>query len=183
MEQSRLGRIEVAGGTADLRLAGQRLDYDASLRSNGGQVSAAGDGTPGAALPVYRVRQGRLTAVDLGTLLGRPGLRTDLNATFSAEITGTRSDSLGATLGVVLLPSRVNQAELTGGSLDASVDGKRVTATLRAEGPDAKARHRCAASRRGPAPRSRPTVRSAPSTWPAGPAAPTPTADSRAGST
>jgi translocation and assembly module TamB len=137
VEQSRLGRVAVAGGTATLRLAGQHLDYDASVRTNGGQLSASGDGTPGAALPAYRIREGRLIGVDLGALLGRPDLRTDLNTTFTAEITGAGRDSLDATLGVVLLPSRINQAELTGGSLDAKVEGRQIEARLRVQGPDA----------------------------------------------
>ncbi|MGH7513249.1 MAG: translocation/assembly module TamB domain-containing protein [Gemmatimonadales bacterium] len=137
VEQSRLGRVDVAGGTANLRLAGEHLDYDASVRTNGGRLSATGDGTPGAALPAYRIQEGRLTAVDLGTLLGRPDLHTDLNTTFTAEVTPGGRDSLTATLGVVLLPSRVNQAELTGGSLGAKVAGREIEATLRAQGPDA----------------------------------------------
>jgi len=88
-------------------------------------------------VPVYRVREGRLTKVDLGTLLDRPDLRTDLNTTFTAELSRPGADSLRATLGLRLLPSRVNQAELTDGSLDAQVDGRSVQAKLRARGPDA----------------------------------------------
>ncbi len=137
VDASRLGRVAVAGGDAELQLAGERLTYVASLRTSGGTLSLAGDGTPGAGVPVYRVREGRLIAVELGTLLGRTDLRTDLNATFTAEVAPGAPDSLRATLGMVLLPSRVNQAELDRGSLDARVTGRSMEATLRADGSDA----------------------------------------------
>jgi translocation and assembly module TamB len=136
--RSRLGRIELNDGTAQLRLDGQRLSYDATVRSNGGEISARGDATTGAADPTYRVEEGRLTAVNLGTWLGRPDLRTDLNATFRADVTPGAPDSLRATFGLALLPSQVNQAGLTAGSLDATVDGRQLQATVRAEGPDGK---------------------------------------------
>jgi translocation and assembly module TamB len=137
MDPSRLGRVEVSRGGANVRLAGKRLAYDASLQTNGGALSLAGDGSVAADAPVYRVRDGRLTAIDLGTLLGRSDLRTDLNTTFTADVAGSSPDSLRAALALVLQPSRVNQAELTGGALDARVTGRSVAAKLRAEGPDA----------------------------------------------
>ncbi len=137
MDPSRLGRVEVSGGGANVRLAGERLDYDASLETSGGALSLAGDGTVATGASVYHVRDGRLTAIDLGTLLGRPDLKTDLNTTFTADVAGSSPDSLRATLALVLQPSRVNQAELTGGALDARVTGRSMAAKLRAEGPDA----------------------------------------------
>jgi autotransporter translocation and assembly factor TamB len=138
IERSRLGHIEFTDGTAQLRLDGQQLSYEASVRSNGGAISARGDGMTGASDPTYRVQEGRLTTVNLGTLLDRPDLRTDLNATFTAEVATGAPDSLRAKLGLVLLPSRVNQAELTSGSLDGTVDGGQIQATVRADGPDGK---------------------------------------------
>jgi autotransporter translocation and assembly factor TamB len=137
MEPSRLGHVEIRDGGANLGLEGSRLTYDAELRTNGGQVSAAGEGTPGARVPSYSIREGRLIAINLGVLLGRPGLHTDLNTTFTADMTRVSADSLEATLRVVLQPSRVNQAELAGGSIDARVNGRSLEVKLRAEGPDA----------------------------------------------
>ena len=136
LEPSRLGEVKITGGTADLRLAGEALTYSALLRTNGGDLSAAGDGTPGASAPVYRIREGRSSGIDLGALLGRPDLHTDLNTNFTAEVTRASPDSMHATVGVTLLPSRINQAELTSGSMDAQMDGKQVQAKLRADGPD-----------------------------------------------
>ena len=133
----RLGRVKVSRGDANLRLAGERLDYDAALETTGGALSLAGDGSIATGASAYRVRDGRLTSIDLGTLLGRPDLKTDLNTTFTADVAGSSPDSLRATLALVLQPSRVNQAELTGGALDARVNGRTMAAKLRAEGPDA----------------------------------------------
>jgi uncharacterized protein involved in outer membrane biogenesis len=136
IDRSRLGRVNVSGGGGNVQLAGQRLSYDASLNTSGGALSLAGDGTPTATTPAYRIRQGRITALDLGTLLGRPDLRTDLNTSFTAELTGGSADSLQATLEMALLPSRINQAELSDGSLRARVQGRSVDANLRAGGQD-----------------------------------------------
>ncbi|MEP6688414.1 MAG: hypothetical protein ABJC36_08710, partial [Gemmatimonadales bacterium] len=139
VDPSRLGRVRVARGSAKVRIAGEHLDYDASLETNGGGLSLAGDGTLAAAADasLYRVREGRLTAIDLGELLGRPDLRTDLNTTFTGEVAGSSPDSLRATLKLTLQPSRVNQAELTAGTLDARVNGRSIAAKVQAEGPDA----------------------------------------------
>ncbi|MFL5514633.1 MAG: translocation/assembly module TamB domain-containing protein, partial [Gemmatimonadales bacterium] len=137
IDPSRLGRVSVSSGGGSIRLAGQRLSYDASLTTSGGALSLAGDGTPTATTPTYRISQGRLTDLDLGTLLGRPDLRTDLNTTFTAEVTAGSADNLRARLEMALLPSRVNQAELSDGSLQAQVQGRSVDAKLRVGGEDA----------------------------------------------
>ena len=137
VDPSRLGRIKISRGGANVHLAGKRLDYDAALETTGGALSLAGDGSIATGASAYRVRDGRLTGIDLGSLLGRTDLKTDLNTTFTADVAGSSPDSLRATLALVLQPSRWNQAELTGGGLDARVNGRNVAAKLRAEGPDA----------------------------------------------
>ena len=136
VDSSRLGRVEVTGGNAEVRLDGERLAYEADLRSTGGALAVAGDGVMGDD-PRYRLRDGRLTGVDLGTLLGRDSLRTDLNASFAAEVAGSGPDSLQATLKVALLPSTVNRAQITSGGMDARMSGDQLEARVRAEGPDA----------------------------------------------
>ncbi len=137
VDQSRLGHVEVAGGGANLELAGKRVRYDASLRTNAGALSLAGDGTPMADNPVYRILRGQFTAINLGTPLDRSDLHTDLNASFTAQVAGSSPDSLRATLGVELQPSRVNQAELSSGSLQARMVGRNVEGKLQATGEDA----------------------------------------------
>lgn len=137
IEPSQVGEVKITGGTADLRLARDTLTYDASLRTNGGEIAAAGDGTPSASTPVYRISQGRMSGIELGALLGRPDLHTDLNSTFTADVVRVSADSMQATLGITLLPSRINQAELSDGSVDARLDGGQVQAKVRAAGPDA----------------------------------------------
>ncbi len=133
---SRVGRVELAGGGANLQLAGDRLTYDAALHGKGGALALAGEGTPTADAPAYRIREGRITSADLGALLGRADLRTDINLTFSADLTADSADGRRATLAVALLPSRVNQADLTDGALDARMVGRTLEGRLRATGPD-----------------------------------------------
>ncbi|HUR93009.1 MAG TPA: translocation/assembly module TamB [Gemmatimonadales bacterium] len=136
LESSRLGQIEITGGRANLGLAGARLDFDAFVRTTGGEVSVVGEGAPLAQVPAYKIREGRLTNIDLGRLLARPGLSTDLNSMFTADVTYAAADSLQAGLGLVILPSRVNRAELTAGAVDVRMVGRSVEAKLRADGPD-----------------------------------------------
>ncbi len=137
VEPSRLGRIELSDGEASVRLARGALTYDGSIRSGAGAVSLAGDGSPAADAPAYRIRDGRISSLDLGRVLGRPDLRTDLNLTFTADLTRFTPDSVGAALALALQRSRVNQAELTGGSLDIRINGGQLEGKLRAEGSDA----------------------------------------------
>ena len=139
VDASRMGNVRVSRGEGNVRLTGEQLAYDAAVETNGGGLWLAGDGTMAAAgrAPTYRVRDGRLTGVDLGELLGRPDLRTDVNATFTAEVAGGSPDSLRGRLALVLQPSRVNQAELTGGTLDAQMNGRNLSAKIHADGPDA----------------------------------------------
>jgi translocation and assembly module TamB len=151
LEPSQVGDVKITGGTADLRLARDTLTYDASVRTNGGEISAAGDGTPSDSTPVYRISRGRSSAIDLGALLGRPDLHTDLNTTFTADVSRVAADSMQVTLGVTLLPSRINQAQLSSGSVDARMNGEQLLAKVQANGPDAALD---ATVRSGPSPHS-----------------------------
>ena len=75
-----------------------------------------------AASPSYVVRTGRADSLDLGVLLGRDSLSTDLAARFSGSLAGTGIDSMLARLDLELLPSRVNQATLGPGRLTLGLD-------------------------------------------------------------
>ena len=136
---SRLGRVQVTEGLVDARLAGERLTYDGRLRTTGGSFALEGEGHPMAEVPTYVVRAGRADSIDLGALLGRDSLSTDLGARFTASLTGTGIDSMLARLDLELLPSRVNQAELGPGRLTLGLDHGALEGTLRLEGGDAAA--------------------------------------------
>ena len=88
---SRLGQVQVTHGIVDAELAGERLTYDAALQTTGGSLVLEGDGRPLDRVPSYVVRAGRADSLDLGTLLGRDSLRTDLGARFTARWPGTKS--------------------------------------------------------------------------------------------
>jgi translocation and assembly module TamB len=133
---SRLGRIEVAEGRVDAELAGERLVYHAALRTNGGSIAIDGEGRPMAKVPSYVVRAGRADSLDLGALLGRDSLRTDVAARFTGSLAGSGIDSILARLDLELLPSRVNQAELGPGRLTLGLDRGALDGTLRMESQD-----------------------------------------------
>ncbi|MBA3316952.1 MAG: hypothetical protein H0T50_02535, partial [Gemmatimonadales bacterium] len=134
---SRLGPIEVATGSMDAELTGERLTYVAALRTNGGSLALEGEGRPMAEVPSYVVRQGRTDSLDLGTLLGHDSLSTDLGTRFTASLTGAGIDSMLTRLDVELLPSRVNQAKLGPGRLTLGLDHGALSGTLRLRGDDA----------------------------------------------
>ena len=134
---SRLGEIQVRSGRAAADMRGERLTWDAALRTSGGSISLAGSGRPLAEVPSYAVREGRADSIDLGTLLGRDSLSTALGARFTASLTGFTPDSMLARLDLELLPSRFNQAELGPGRLALSLDRGALDGTLRLESGDA----------------------------------------------
>ena len=135
--RSRLGRVQVAGGTLSGQLEGERLTYDLALRTSGGSLAIAGDGTPMADAPEYEVQRGSAEDLDLGQWLGRADLPTSLNARFTAAVTPGTGDSLRAHLVMDLLPSTVNQARLDGGRADLSVERGVLAGNLSARGEDA----------------------------------------------
>ena len=134
---SRMGPVQVIQGIMDAELAGERLTYDAALQTTGGSFALEGDGSPMADVPSYVVRAGRADSLDLGALLGRDSLSTDLGARFTASLAGTGIDSMLARLDFELLPSRVNQAELGPGRLTLGLDHGALDGTLRLQGEDA----------------------------------------------
>ena len=136
---SRLGRVQVTGGTATAELNGEQLTWEAALRTSGGSLSLAGEGRPMAEVPAYVVRTGRADSLDLGALLGNDSLRTSLSARFTGSFSGNTLDSLLARLQLELLPSRVNQAELGPGRLTVGLDRGALDGDLRLQGEDAAA--------------------------------------------
>ena len=144
VSRSRLGRLQVTGGTAEGTLEGERLTYDFALHTTGGSVAIAGAGSPLAAAPEYEVRRGSVEAIDLGQWLGRTDLATSLNARFTATVTPGTGDSLRSHIVVDLLPSTVNQARLDAGRADLSVERGALAGELRAQGADAQVMARLA---------------------------------------
>jgi hypothetical protein len=136
VDLSRLGRIEVTAGSFIARLRGDRLTYDGSLRTNAGALALAGEGRPLAELPWLAIRRGRADSLDLGTLLGRPDLRTGVNARFTGTMTQGSADSTQGRLALELLPSHFNQAQLTGGRVGLELERGVVRGDLRLAGPD-----------------------------------------------
>jgi hypothetical protein len=114
--------------------AEERLRYDLAVALAGGRLDVAGTATPTADIPTVAIEEGSLDSVNIGDLLGNPGLETSLNARFTATAAGN-SDSLRAKGTLVLLPSRINAAELDSGRTVVAVEGRTIRGELRAAGP------------------------------------------------
>ena len=136
VEPSRLGRLEVTSGLVDLKLNGDRLTYDGSVRTNGGRVALAGDGQQLAGVRSLAIRRGQADSIDLGTLMGRPDLHTSINASFTAQLSGDSASTRQADLSLQLLPSRINQAQLEGGRVRLNLNGDSLQGELRLAGRD-----------------------------------------------
>jgi autotransporter translocation and assembly factor TamB len=136
IDPSQLGRVRVSAGSFNARLRRDRLTYDGLLLTNAGALALTGDGRPLAEIPSFAIRRGRADSLDLGTLLGRPDLRTGVNARFTGTMTAGSADSMEGGLVVELLPSNINQAQLTGGRLGLTLESGAVRGDLRLAGPD-----------------------------------------------
>ncbi len=136
VEPSRLGKLEVTSGLVDVTLNGDRLTYDGSVRTNGGRVALAGDGQQLAGVRSLAIRRGQADSIDLGTLMGRPGLHTRINASFTAQLSGDSAATRQADLSLQLLPSRINQAQLQGGRVRLNLNGDSLQGELRLAGRD-----------------------------------------------
>ncbi len=122
IEPSRLGRIEVSGGTFTTHLAGGRLVYEGTVHTRGGALEVSGDARPLDSIPSFVLRGARIDSLDLGPLLGRDSLQTKLSATLSGQSRGRTLGDVIARFEFELLPSRVNQAELGPGKVTLDLD-------------------------------------------------------------
>ncbi|MEO7985410.1 MAG: translocation/assembly module TamB domain-containing protein [Gemmatimonadales bacterium] len=133
LEPSRLGHVSIVSGTLRAGINGHLLTYEAAVTTRGGALAFTGDGYPLAKTPVYTVRRGRADSLDLGVLLDRAGMKSDINATFAA-VAGAGSDSVN----VSLLPSTVNDAEIASGRLALVKRTDRVDGAITLEGGDGR---------------------------------------------
>jgi len=69
-----------------------------------------------------RIEEGRVAGLDLGVLLGRAGLETDIGATLRGELTPDRDHPFRADLLIELEPSRVNRWPIQSGRLDVQLE-------------------------------------------------------------
>jgi autotransporter translocation and assembly factor TamB len=136
VDPSRLGKLEVSSGSVHLKLNGDRLSYDGSVRTNGGRLALAGDGQQLEGVRSLAIRRGQADSIDVGTLMGRPDLHTSINASFTAQLTADSAATRQADLSLQLLSSRINQAQLQGGRVRLKLNGETVKGELRVAGRD-----------------------------------------------
>ncbi|HLA64218.1 MAG TPA: hypothetical protein VK610_07305, partial [Rhodothermales bacterium] len=120
----------LAGADVELMLRGGRLTYDGTLQTDGGGVTLVGEGRPFDETPTLAFREGtRFTNLDLGTLLGRDSLQTNLNGTFVGDVAGFAPQTMRAGGALRLGPSTVNGTPITRGEADFILSGGLLTAT------------------------------------------------------
>ena len=133
---SRLGGIEVAGGTVRGELNRGLLTYDVSVRTTGGSLALAGQARPMQKVPSIQVRRGRVDSLDLGTLLGLSDMATSLNARFTASAVGLEPDQMRARIDLDLLDSRINQAQVAEGNVELGLTHGELDGEIRLAGAD-----------------------------------------------
>ena len=129
--------VMVTHGTLKAALNGKRLTYEASASTARGVIEASGDGRPLDDSPVFAVRQGRIDSLDLGALLGLAGLKSDLNAAFTAKYSGA-GDSAETQFDLQMSPSTVNEAALEAGRLGLTMSRGDLHGQLSVESSDGK---------------------------------------------
>lgn len=133
---SNIGRIKVASGAVDAAWRGGRLTYDVAISTDGGALAFAGDGSATTATPSLTIRSGRADSLNLGVLLDRPTLPTNLNARFTGSFAGAALDSAVGQLDLQLLRSRFRGVEVENGNWALALERGAVRSELRLASPD-----------------------------------------------
>jgi translocation and assembly module TamB len=115
--QAVIARARVEGGRAVLDLRGAL---------QGGRLTVAASARPFDSVTTFQIRRVGLDSVDLGTLLGQPGLAGPV--TLAGSGSGTWGETAPSVMGsVAVAPSRLGHVEVTGGKASAELRGARLT--------------------------------------------------------
>jgi translocation and assembly module TamB len=134
------GTVHCREAMLDASVASGEGRFALDGRCGGGTIRLAGRGRPFDAEPTGVLDEGRLEAIDLATWLGRPSVRTHLNASLQADGQGGSAPRARARL--VLDPSRVNSQPIDAGLMDIDLAPDSIQIGLAIEIPDGGARLR-----------------------------------------
>ena len=125
LDSSRVNQKTVDEGSMDLTLQNEALDFDFSLTLPEGHTRFAGRAEPFAEEPTYALRDGAIEGLDLGALVGRPDLTTDLHASFDLDGEGVDWPTMRLNAQAIVDTSMVNHSRVDGGTLALGVaDGE-----------------------------------------------------------
>ena len=119
LSDSRLNRQQINSAVVELTLQNGLLTYDGTLDVPQGQTHIAGTIRPFAEDPSFQIDEGTFAGIDVGALAGIEGLETNLQGEILAfEGTGFSLEEFQGRVRVDLTGSEINDATVTGGTLD-----------------------------------------------------------------
>ncbi|QXD16501.1 translocation/assembly module TamB domain-containing protein [Rhodocaloribacter litoris] len=133
LDASRINAQHLRSATLQAVWSADTLAYRLALDLPEGYAEVAGTARDLTGTPVYVVRTGAFAGLDAGAFLGREGARTDLNGRFTLEGRGLDPATMHLAARLDLDASRINAADLPGGTLEAEVDGGQARLTARFE--------------------------------------------------
>lgn len=98
------------------------LDFSLGLDLPEGRTRLAGAARPLDEVPTYMIREGTFAGLNVGAFIADPNWQTNLNGTISLEGSGLDPDSMALDARITFSPSIVNDAQVSGGTLDAVLD-------------------------------------------------------------
>jgi translocation and assembly module TamB len=125
--------IQVAEGRAQILIENARSHYEIALRTSGGSLHARAD----AANSAYRF-EGSLDSLNVGALLARSDLTTDLHGHVAGSFTGPSLAGGTAHVDVALRESRFNEATLGPGTARLDVRSGQLTGRFAIDSGDAR---------------------------------------------
>jgi len=134
------GPHQLASLTTKARLDAGRLTADTEARVNGGSWTLSATGRPFAATPAAELTQGRFRDVDIGPFLQDTTQSSTLNGTVQGRVQGTTAATLQLEARLALEPSRLNRQQITGASLNATMQDGALQSTVALDTPEGAAR-------------------------------------------
>ena len=127
IDSSRVNRQTIRSGSLEGELAAGALTAVVDASTPQGSVSAKTSARPFDDRPVYRFTEGSFDGINLGAFMGRKGLRTALNGTFSMNVEGAGLEELSAEAVLDVRASRFNADSIHTGQFSVRADSGRFT--------------------------------------------------------
>ncbi|MFB6272408.1 MAG: translocation/assembly module TamB domain-containing protein [Salinibacter sp.] len=131
LEPSRINRQPISGGSLDVALREETLTSTLVLNTPNGTARVTGRARPFDAVPQYRISEGTFDNLDVGALIGVPGLSTALSGDLTLAAQGTSLATLRLDSKLTVQASTVNRAALSDGRLTLHAEGGRLETTGR----------------------------------------------------
>lgn len=125
LEPGRINAQQIEEATITARLEDGVVVYRLDAGLPEGTLLLAGTARPFLEVPAYTVREGRFAGLDAGALLGVPNWGTELTGTLELQGRGLAPETMTLAAEVALEPSRIDEAALRDGTIQAAIDDGR----------------------------------------------------------